>query len=275
MDTRKRPENGVAMARTVSKTITISPPNLARTGFLTLAQELSGAAAPSNRDWLLQRFEEGYQVRMLRPPARGYIEFAPGRASWRALNGADRCVVVQCLYADGPEGAADLLWAAEEWARYYDFAAIMVLVGPHPCLCAPDLVTSAGYSVIDQTQCVSLFGKVLQGPLPLPALPQNWAARQAALGPGLVVQCPARSEERLAFARDLVAQGEQLGLCARIGLIETAAAARKAQASPTSPFSVVLNGQAIDDGQLTDFQILQALRQRAAPGHRQGTSRKS
>lgn len=265
MDTRKTPENGAAMARTVSKTITVSPPNLMRTGFLDLEQEMLGTSAPSSRDWLLQRFEEGHQVRILRPPGRGFVEFAPGRASWRALSGADQCVVVQCLHADGLKSAADLLRAAEDWARYFDFAAVMVVAGAHPCLPAPEVATAAGYLVVGETAGgVSLYGKILQGPVPLPALPQNWRARWAALGPGLVVQCAARSPERLEFARDLVARGKKLGLPARVDLIETAAAAQKGLASPVSPFSVVVNGDCIDDGQLSDFQIWQAVRQRAA-----------
>jgi len=265
MDTRKRPENGAAMARTVSKTITVSPPNLARTGFLALEQEMLGTSGPSCREWLLQRFEEGYQVRLLRPPARGFVEFAPGRASWRALKGADQCVVVQCLRADGAQSVADLLRATEDWARYFDFSAVMIVVGSHPCLPAPTAVARAGYSAVGETSGgVSLYGKFLQGPVPLPTLPQNWRARWAALGPGLIVQCAARSPERLDFARDLVARAEKLGMPARVDLIETAAAARKSLATAASPFAVVLNGDCIDDGQLSDFQIWQAVRQRAA-----------
>ena len=263
------PETGLGMARTVSKTITISPPNLGRTGFLALEQEVLGASAPSCRNWLLQRFEEGHQVRMLRPPGRGFIEFAPGRVSWRAINSADQCVVVQCLHADDPQSATDLLQAAEDWARYFDFAAVMVVAGAHRCLPSPVAVIAAGYSVVGETAGgVSLYGKILQGPVPLPSLPQNWRARWAALGPGLVVQCAARSPERLDFAHDLVARGKTLGLPARVDLIETAAAARKGLATPVSPFSVVLNGDCLDDGQLSDFQIWQAVRQRAAAASR-------
>lgn len=263
------PDNGVAMARTVSKTITVSPPNLGRTGYLALEQEMRGAAAPSSRDWLLQRFEEGHQVRMLRPPARGFIEFAPGRASWRAVIGAEHCVVVQCLHAEAAQGVADLLQAAEDWARYFDFSAVMVVAGHHPCLPAPEAVTGAGYAVVGETaEGISLYGKILQGPLALPSLPQNWRARRAALGPGLVVQCAGRSSERLDFARDLVARAQGLGLVARVDLIETAAAARQRLATPASPFSIVLSGERIDDGRHSDFQIWQAVRQRAAADSR-------
>lgn len=256
---------GTDMARTVSRTITVSPPNLARTGFLALEQEMLGASAPTCRNWLLRRFEEGHQVRMLRQPGRGFIEFAPGRASWRAINGAERCVVVQCLHADGAQSTADLLRAAEDWARYYDFAAVMIVVGSHPRLPTPKAVTGAGYSVVGETAGgVSLYGKFLQGPVPLPSLPQNWRARRAALGPGLVVQCAARLPEHMAFARDLVARGKDLGLPARVDLIETAEAARTRLASAASYFSVVLNGECIDDGRHSEFQIRQTVRRRAA-----------
>jgi hypothetical protein len=264
VDPQKMPEIGVEMARTVSNTITVSPPNLGKTGFFALEQAMTGAAAPMGRDWLLQRFEDGHQVRMLRPPERGYIEFAPGRVSWRAINGADHCVVVQCLYADATQGAVDLLQAAEDWARYFDFFAVMVLAGACPCLLPSDVAIAAGYSVVGETAVgVSLFGKILQGPVPLPWLPQNWQVRRAALGPGLVVQCLARSPERLDFARDLVARCETLGLSARVDLIETATLARNTLVTPASPFSVVLNGGRVDDERQSDFQIWQAVRQRA------------
>ena len=226
---------------------------------------MTGAAAPMDRDWLLQRFEEGHQVRMLRPPGRGYIEFAPGRASWRPINGADHCLVVQSLQAEHARGAADLLHGAEDWARYFDFAAVMVLAGAGPCLLSSEMAVAAGYRQVGETAAgVRLFGKILSGPVPLPWLPQNWQARRAALGPGLVVQCLARSPERLDFARDLVARAKTLGLSARVDLIETAGAARDRLVTPGAPFSVLLNGEHMDAAQLTDIQIWQALRQRAA-----------
>jgi hypothetical protein len=265
MDPREWPEIGVDMARTVSNILTVSPPNLGRTRFLALEQAMTGSTAPTGSDWLLQRFEEGHQVRILRTPERGYIEFAPGRISWRAINGADHCVVVQCLHADGTQGGVDLLQAAEDWARYFDFFAVMVLAGAGPCLLPSDVAIAAGYSVVGETEeGVSLYGKILQGPVPLPSLPQNWQARRAALGPGLVVQCLARSPERLEFARDLVARANSLGLSARVDLVETALAARNTLVTPASPFSVVLNGLRIDDGQGSDFQIWQSVRQCAA-----------
>jgi hypothetical protein len=39
-------------------------------------------------DWLMARFEEGLQIRMLHPPEPGIVLFQPGRLSWRPIEGS-------------------------------------------------------------------------------------------------------------------------------------------------------------------------------------------
>ena len=98
------------MARVPVNVITVSPPNLDRTGFLSLEMGIGRQDGPTRRDWLLDRFEEGFQVRMLRPPLKGFVEFAPGRVSWKPLIGGAGCIVVQSLCVKSRVDWSEALW---------------------------------------------------------------------------------------------------------------------------------------------------------------------
>ena len=227
------------MTPTDSNLITVCPRNLDRSGFLEL-----GAGA--NRTWLLARLSEGLQIRMLRPPLQGYITFCTGPASWVPIRNGAPCVVVQSLGCKA--GVEDLLDAAEDWARYYDFSAVIVLMDTDTDV--------AGYTVLDQTQTETrLLCKILQGPIALPRLPQNWSARVAALGPGLVVQCTARSDAEMGAAQDLMARAKVANMKARLDLIETAKDARDRLIFPTSDLSATLDGKPLNTHQESADQI--------------------
>jgi hypothetical protein len=249
------------MRRKLSTTLTISPPNLERTGYFAVEQALTGRAVPVDRDWLISRFHDGLQVRMLRPPARGLIEFSSGLASWHPIEGAERCVVVQCLHSGDAEGAALLIEAAEDWARYFGFSALLVLTGPHPRLPDPQDMAALEYRPFgDTADEIGLMGKILHGPILLPSLPQGWGARARALGPGLVVQCSARCPRALEFAQEVTERARQAGHPARVDLIETPRAARSRRISAASDFAIALDGDRLDDGRLSEAETCDRLR---------------
>lgn len=62
--------------------VTVCPPRLDRTAFGQLDQALIAPHAPYARDWLLARFQEGLQIRLLRPPMQGLVVFQPGKLAW-------------------------------------------------------------------------------------------------------------------------------------------------------------------------------------------------
>lgn len=249
------------MVPSISPVITVSPPNLDRTGYLTLEQGMSGKLGPTSRPWLLERLAEGFQIRMLRPPLRGVIEFAPGKGSWLPIKGGKKCVVVQNLKVEGAKGGADiLLCAAEEWARYYDFSAV-VLVTEHAPELTPHIAgQNSGYRLLARAdEGASLMGKVLQGPMILPRFPTDLHARKTALGPGLVIQCVTRCEAQLELSWRLAQKARASGLKARVDQIDTAKDAREKLVSPVSHMAVMLNGKRIDNMHMSENQLWQTI----------------
>ncbi len=254
------------MARGPRNVITVSPPNLERTGFLTLEQGLAGPSRSTRRDWLLERLSEGMQVRMLRPPLRGFVEFAPCRVSWQPLICQNDCVVIERLEVEaGPPpavGLGILLRAVEEWAGYYGFSAILAPMRPDRGISARRL-SENGFDLVDHTVGdTGLWMRVLHGPIALPQLPQNWAARAAALGAGLVVQSGGQCDERRQLAENLIERAEDAGLSARIDHLRTAEEARARLVRPDTLFAAILDGEVIDEGQGSLLQIWQEIQRR-------------
>lgn len=255
------------MARVPRNVITVSPPNLDRTGFLRLEEGLAGPDQPTGRDWLIDRLSEGLQVRMLRPPLRGFIEFVPGRASWRPIRGAGQSVVIECLRVDAQAGRVvgigALLRVAEDWARYYGFASILMLLRDGEDQEMLMELRRQGYLALDQTMGgVQLWGRILQGPVGLPLLPQDWRRRAGRLGPGLVLQSLGNCESRRQKTEELLRFGREAGLLARLDHIRTADHARARLACPDAMSCVVLDGDLVGNSGWSVTQTMQEIRRR-------------
>ena len=78
-------------------TVTVSPPTFDRTAFARTDAALTAPHAPFDRDWLMARFAEGLEIRMLKPPCEGLVMFQPGRLAWRPIEGAENAVVIHDL----------------------------------------------------------------------------------------------------------------------------------------------------------------------------------
>ncbi|WP_025310518.1 hypothetical protein [Roseicyclus elongatus] len=148
--------------------VTVSPPTFDRCSFQRIDRMLAAPHAPYDRAWLMARFSEGLEIRMLREPLNGFVMFQPGRLSWRPIDGAARAVVVHDLrVAPGPEAVAGArsLWAAvERFATYYGYAAVLAMTGRDEGLVAPELAPGRGWLTLDTgPDEVRLWGRVLHG----------------------------------------------------------------------------------------------------------------
>ncbi|MGI3184248.1 hypothetical protein [Nioella aestuarii] len=238
------------MARVPRNVITVSPPNLDRSGFLSLEKGLAEPDHSTGRDWLIDRLSQGLQVRMLRPPLRGFIEFVPGRATWRPITGAGQSVVIEALRVDGQAGRVvgigALLRVAEDWARYFGFSTLLIMVrdGDDPEMRAE--LRRQNYVTLDRTMgSVQLWGRVLQGPISLPLLPQDWLGRASRLGPGLVVQSLGDGDALWQRAEELLSRGREAGLATRHDHLSKPEQARVRLASPDAMSCVVLDGDLV------------------------------
>lgn len=65
------------MSRRLRELVTVSPPTFERTEFAQVDAMLDAPQAPIDREWLMARFGEGLQIRILREPRLGLVLFQP------------------------------------------------------------------------------------------------------------------------------------------------------------------------------------------------------
>lgn len=238
------------MAPTTTDLITVSPPNVDRTGFDEVDRALAFPGGPVRRQWLVDRFRDGLQMRMLRLPETGLVAFAPARAAWRPIAGADRAVIVEDLRIDPARAAPDAarrLWReVERWARYYGFASVVALCGRGTGLIDPELLRGTGPQLLDGTGTgLCLMGRILSGPVSVPRLVCDGTARRRALGPGLVIQSAGACEALEGRGDALMERAAAIGLPARRDRLTDARDAQARAVLPSALFAAILDGELI------------------------------
>ena len=250
------------MPRRDPELVTVSPPTIDRTAFVRVDRALTAQGESFSRDWVMERFEDGLQIRMLPAPALGFVVFQPGRLAWRPIVGAERAMVVHGLRVapgEGAKPAAKRLWTAvESFASYYGYSAVLAMTGASQGLVDPELAPcSRHWVVLDEgPQGARLIGRVLQGPLPLPHLPSDWSARARRLGLGIVIQTTGECAMLERRAARLVSHLAERGTAARIERMTDPVSVRHNAVSPGALFSVVADGVYLGGPDLTDETIL-------------------
>jgi hypothetical protein len=249
------------MPRSLRDLVTVSPPTFDRTAFSWADRQLSAAHAPYERDWLMARFEEGLQIRMLHPPEPGIVLFQPGRLSWRPIEGLDNAVVVHDLrVADGPNAraVAKRLWdGVEEFAQFYGFASVLAVLGEEEGLISPSFAPGRRWMTIDEGPGgARLSARVLYGPMDLPHFPRDWRARAAALGPDPVIQTTGESGATERRAARLVERAAGAGIRVCRDRLSTPDLSRHRAVSPGATFSVVAGARRVGGLELSDEEIL-------------------
>lgn len=239
--------------------VTVGPPTLDRHRFLPVADHLSEGLGAPGRDWLLARFDQGLQIRML-DGRMGYVAFAAGRSAWRPIEGAESFVVIEDMRlvpgGDRPRLAERLWHAAEDWARYYGFAGVLALAGSVPGLIAPGQLTAPLYHAVGEGPGgTRLMARILQGPIDLPALPTGWTRRAAGSGPGLVVQTDGSHAWFERRAEVLLARARATGVPARHDRLCDAAAVRGRAVHPSTVFSVLFDGVRIGGAETPEGRL--------------------
>jgi hypothetical protein len=251
------------MPRNLRDLVTVSPPTFDRTSFAGVDRELGAAHAPFDRAWLMERFDEGLQIRMLQPPASGIVLFQPGRLCWRPIDGLDDAVVVHDLRVQPGEGArkaADRLWhGVEDFARFYGFSTVLAIVGEEEGLISPECAPRRRWMAVDEGPGgARLTARILQGPIPLPHFPRDWKARIARLGFRPAVQTTGESVALEARADALCERAARSGLRVRRERLGRPEEAQARAVSPAAAFSVLGGGQRIGGAEMSDTAILEA-----------------
>lgn len=249
----------------MAEIITVTADNVDEYGFFCKMSARKSPAWKAKRAWLMARFEEGLQLRLLGDGERGFIEFMPGAKCWRGIEDADEFVVIHCLWVVGKSRgqgyARDLLNEAENWARENGFRGMAALTSRGNWLVAPGVLEHHGFRRMGR--CGDVFELWAKADVvhENPRIAGGWALKAEACGPGVTVlrsaQCP-YLETASANAR---AAAEQLGLPFREIMLETAEDVRRLSPTPYGTYALVKDGKCISYHYLLEKEVKKLLSQ--------------
>lgn len=177
--------------------VDVNASNVERLGFFCYMSKRKAEGYRRKLDWLGERFAEGMRIRMLPKPLRGFIEYAPGESTWRALH-ADGYLVIHCVWVVGRSKGAgyghELVEACERDAREHGYHGVAVLTSERVWMAGRALFQLRGYECVEEAEPeFTLLAKRFTD-APLPRLAGDWERKAAALGDGLHIlhtpQCP-------------------------------------------------------------------------------------
>ncbi len=243
--------------------ITVTPDNLDKHGFFCKMSARESSAWQAKRDWVMARFEEGMQLRLLGDGERGFIEFMPGAKCWRAIDDAEDYVVIHCLWvvgkSRGKRFARDLLGEVDDWARDNGYHGVAALTSRGNWLIAPGVLEHHGFRRVDSCGEGFELQAKSHGLYHTPRLSGAWAQKAEACGPGVTVlrsaQCP-YLEDAAAKARTAA---ESLGLPFKEVLLESAEDVRRKSPTPYGTYALVKDGKCISYHYLLEKDAVKAL----------------
>ncbi|GKY88869.1 GNAT family N-acetyltransferase [Sinisalibacter aestuarii] len=243
--------------------ITVTAETVDDYGFFCKMSARKSPAWQAKRAWLLNRFAEGLQLRLLGEGERGFIEFMPGAKCWRAIDDAEDYMVIHCLWvvgaSKGQGHAGALLDTAETWAREAGFRGIAALTGSGNWLISPGVLEHRGYTCIDRAEHgFQLTAKTFESGT-VPHLSGGWHTKAEACEPGLTVlrsaQCPYLEDAAMHASR----AADRLGLAFHDRVIETADDLRRLSPSPYGTYALVHDGRLVSYHYLLEKQIVARL----------------
>jgi GNAT superfamily N-acetyltransferase len=229
---------------------TIDISNVDRYGFFCYKSKRKTSGYRHKRDWLNSSMAEGLHLKIIYEESRsaGFVEYAPGEASWRVVN-APGYLVIHCMWVvgsgQGKGYGARLLEQVISEAQNKGMYGVAVVSSASTWLAKKEFFMHHGFEVVDQAPpsfelLVKRFG---QGNLP--SFPQDWESRLNRVPNGLVVyhsgQCPYLDM----FVSSLENTASQMGIAMQNIELKTSREARTISPSAYGIFGVVYNGKLV------------------------------
>ncbi len=183
--------------------VDVNESNLDDYDFLCKKSDKGGEGYQNKVAWIRERFKEGLHIKLLRIreakglTSRGFIEYIPGKYTWRAVNAEDY-LVIHCLWVVGKWKSkgygTKLVQMYIDDAKKTRKAGVAVVTSDRPWLPNKSLFLKYGFELVD-TAPPSFELLVLRfKQAPPPSFPKDWDNRLKAYGSGITVvytlQCP-------------------------------------------------------------------------------------
>lgn len=216
--------------------------------------------------WTEENYNQGLEYLQIKDGEKmlGFIEYAPGQVSWRAIH-ADDYMVIHCIWVGAPGRGlgSQLVQLCLEAARQRNMKGVAVLTNADTGW-APgkELFIKNGFLFAQSgPHSFELYVYPFEDAL-LPHFPTNWNERLARFSEGLTVlrsnQCPYLE----VATENLVKAANVANVHPNIIVLQDRAQMMELSPTPYGVFNVVYNGTLIAYHRMTERAFLKALQRR-------------
>ena len=253
---------------TSTEIITIdSPQAAAEHGFFCYKSKPKSTGYARKLSWLEHRFDEGLRLHIVVEDGRsvGFVEYIPAELAWRPIQ-APGYLFIHCIWVVGrakKKGyGSRLLEMCVQDARESGKRGVAMTTKKGGHMAGKKLLLKDGFELVDRRSPFELVATTF-GDHPLPAWPQDWAERQAALGEGLTVvyadQCPYFD----GAVAEVLETADELGIEPRRAVkLRSAAEVQEKAPSPYGTYGIVQDGTLLSPTPLSSKQLAQRLQER-------------
>jgi len=226
--------------------IEVTADNVDELGYFCRMSKMQTEGNQRKLKWLKARFAEGLRLKMLKLPARGYIEHLPAEYAWRPVNAPDY-MFIHCLWvvgrSKGQGYGALLLEECLSDAKQAGMAGVAMVTTEGNWLPRKKLLLKHGFAPVDDSPpafelMAKTFGKALS-----PRFTGDWAKKQKRFGQGFTVirtdQCPYIEDATQYFADT----AKELGIGCKVVELTSSKVVRERAPSAYGVFNVVYNGK--------------------------------
>lgn len=199
--------------------VDVTKDNVEETGFFCCMSKEKSEGYQRKLRWLRVRFEEGLQIKMLKLPERGFIEYILGEYAWRPVS-AKGYMFIHCIWVVGKSRgkgyATYLLHECIKDAKVSRMKGVAMVTSEGNWLIGKKLLNKHGFESADQAPpsfnlMVKKFGRARS-----PSFNNSWGRKQKKLGKGLLVyrtdQCPYLDDA----TNIMLATAEELGIKGKV-----------------------------------------------------------
>jgi L-amino acid N-acyltransferase YncA len=227
---------------------TIDASNVDRYGFFCYKSKPKTVGYRQKREWLENTLSEGLKLKIIYEGNRsaGFIEYAPGEYTWRAVQAAGY-LVVHCMWVvgsgKGKGYGSRLLDLVVSEAESQGLYGVVMVSSSSTWLARKGFFLHHGFQVVDKAppSFELLMKRIDQGPLP--SFPTDWNSRLSRLSQGLVVYHSGQCPYHAMFVNSLARAASQMGLPFQALELKSSWEARTLSPSAYGVFGVVYNGE--------------------------------
>ncbi len=227
---------------------TVDASNVDRYGFFCYKSKPKTQGYHQKREWLGNCMPDGVRLKILYEGERsaGFIEYAPGEHTWRAVLAAGY-MVIHCMWVVGSgkgKGCGSrLLEQVVDEAQKLGMFGVATVSSGSTWLVKKGFFLQHGFEVVDKAPpsfelLVRRFASSV-----LPSFPQDWESRLSQVPHGLVIYYSGQCPYHAMFVTSLLNAASGMGIQAHLVELKTSLEARSISPSAYGVFGVVYDGR--------------------------------